>query len=201
MNVYNLRANSDVFDGLHLIDQNDSDRVDFRGAPAQQPWVPVPVKLDPVPRKTRAQAHGDYPSFLESVVTERALDVLRPLIADCVEILPLAYPVEPLFLLNVLRVIDCLDYERAVYHRYSDGTPGAIERYAFKPGSTDGHHIFKIKRYESWTFVSDEFKRRVDDAGLLGFQFFAVEPDGSLREIPIRLPPGTRPRSLRSRTR
>jgi hypothetical protein len=191
MAIHELRANPDVFDGLHPINDDDWDLVKFWGEPIAATWTPVAVKIDPVPRKHREQAHSDYPSLADPVVTEHALTVLRPLIADSVEILPLAYPHEPLYALNVVRVLDCLDDDRLVYH---EGTT-IIEKYAFKPGSTEGQHIFKIKRLLSRVFVSEEFKRRVDDAGLLGFHFFAVDPDGSLREIPLRLPPGTRRRT------
>ena len=192
MNLYQLRPDPDLFNGLLLEDQDWNLPLRLKGQRMADSWRPLPVKsqLAHDGRRARNQ-EGDYPSLggIIPVLNRRSLDVLRPLIESAVEILPLAHPTLELYAIHVLDVLDCVDYDRAEYTRYSDGDRGVnqILRYAFRPGTLDNRHIFKIKQFEvSFPFVSEEFKRRVEDNGLLGFEFWPIDDEGRLQQPPER---------------
>ena len=68
------------------------------------------------------------------------------------------------------------DYEKAEIEKFkSSGRVMSIEKYAFKPEIIKDNHIFKIVEFpKSEVFVSDEFKQKVEEAGLKGFKFELV---------------------------
>ncbi|HEX2570718.1 MAG TPA: DUF1629 domain-containing protein [Polyangia bacterium] len=108
-------------------------------------------------------------------LSNRAAEVLAPLIGDGIELLPLAHDGPGRFqVVNILDIVDCLDEERSKVRRYSDGEIMIVEEYAFKPGSTDGHHLFKCKQCLLHDLVSAEFKALVEDKGLVGAYFKPV---------------------------
>ena len=107
--------------------------------------------------------------------SDRAAEVLAPLIGDVIELLPLAYDGPGRFhVVNLLDIVDCLDEQRSNLARYSDGDIMIVYKYAFKPGTTDGHHLFKCKQCMIHHLVSAEFKALVEKTGLVGAYFTPV---------------------------
>ena len=140
-------------------------------------WEPVPMEWKPARvRKNRGKPvdiiglMGDGLAF-----SDRAAEVLAPLIGDRIELLPLAYDGPGHFqVVNMLDIVDCLDEERSQIERFYDGSIQSVERYAFKPGSTEGHHLFKCKQWGLHDLVSSEFKALVEQNGLVGAYFKPV---------------------------
>jgi hypothetical protein len=190
MIVYGLRYRGNDYNGLRL--PPDCDNYDFvcrfEGERWGDAWVPIPVRTEHAHDGRRAKNRdGDYPALHPAipVVSQRALDVLRPLISNFVEVLPLQHPTDRYYIIHVLEILDCLDQEKSEGERGSSGRLYQVEKYVWKPGVIDEtKHIFKIKGLDFyWPFVSASFKRLVDENGLLGFGFLEVGPDGALRSV------------------
>ena len=74
--------------------------------------------------------------------------------------------------MNITKVIDCIDYDNAEYKSLPDGKIMFFTKYAFIEDKVKNQHIFKIPEFKtSRFFVSDEFKKRVEDTGMKGFEF------------------------------
>ena len=190
MSVYELHAKANDYNGLQPpLEYRTTDfDLRFTGEPWGDTWVPLPVTTEHAHDGRRAKNRdGDFPSYHPAIpaVSERALDVLRPLLGDAVEVLPLEHPTARYYILHVLQILDCLDDEKSEGHRTSKGQLITIEKCVWKPGVIDENtHIFKIKGLElSWPFVSEAFRRLVDENGLIGFGFLEVGPDGTLRSV------------------
>jgi len=141
----------------------------FKGKPVGDAWTPIPVKFK------KGQRRGDFPFLLTSipVFSERALQVLKPLVANKVEVLPLECQEELLYAINVLDVVDCLDHSRSKFGFISGYR--TIKQYAFKKGSIGGHHLFKLDETpQNDVLVSNRFKSLVEQNGLLGLTFEPV---------------------------
>ncbi|MDL1923121.1 hypothetical protein FBQ95_10975 [Chloroflexi bacterium CFX3] len=104
-----------------------------------------------------------------------AREALEPLVGQAVEFLPLDCPNEPqrsLWLLNVLTVAECLDYERSEFTYWDSGAVKAVRRYVFRTGCLEGQHIFRLPLFNYVEiYVSDEFKRLIEQQGLTGLRF------------------------------
>lgn len=188
MNLYQLRSRANDYNGLRLAPDHETLEffLRFKGTPWGETWEPLPVRTEHAHDGRRAKNRdGDFPAMDCSipVVSERALNVLRPLISDCVEVLPLQHPTDRYYIINVLQILDCMDQEKSEGERGSSGRLYEVEKYVWKPGVLDEtKHIFKIKGLELyWPFVSASFKRLVDENGFVGFDFLEVGPDGALR--------------------
>ncbi|SDW88409.1 hypothetical protein SAMN05444487_107101 [Marininema mesophilum] len=111
------------------------------------------------------------------VFSEKALDVVNDMITDHTEVLPLKHPTNQYFIINVIQVIDAIDYNHSVLKELSSGLRVGFKKYAFHPERLLGQHIFKVyldSRPHLNVLVSDEFKNRVEARFLTGFRFEKV---------------------------
>jgi hypothetical protein len=140
-------------------------------------WQPVPMKRKPARVRKNRGKPMDIIGLMGCGLTlsDRAVEVLAPLIGDVIELLPIAYDGPEHFqVVNMLDVIDCLDEERSQYERYDNGKIMIIDKYVFKPGSTDGHHLFKCKQCLLEDLASADFKALVEESGLIGAYFTPI---------------------------
>ena len=119
---------------------------------------------------------SDAPGFILPVFSRRALDYLKPLIAPHVEVLPLSFDEGEFFAINVITVLDAVDYQNSVYKTFRDGKRiMSFKKYAFHESIVAGVPIFKISDERvRYAFVSDEFKQIVEQNKLTGFVFRLV---------------------------
>ncbi len=76
---------------------------------------------------------------------ERCYRLIGPYLGDSAQVLPAAWGSEAAYVLNVTRVIDCLDEERSKLKRFpSTGRVMRIEEYAFDKALVEDEVIFKI---------------------------------------------------------
>jgi len=96
--------------------------------------------------------------------------------SDKVQILPIDYEgIKTLYVLNVINMVDCLDYDKSVLRRWEDGRVSEIDEFAFHYSIVSQHDIFKIpEKNRTHIFVSDKFKATVEENGLIGFKFTEV---------------------------
>lgn len=78
--------------------------------------------------------------------------------------------------INIITVLNCIDYEHAKYKMFSDQKRiMRFETYSFFEDKINQTHIFKIiDEPVRKPFVSDTFKNAVEEAGLTGFRFELV---------------------------
>jgi len=140
-------------------------------------WQPVPMRRV----LTRLRKNRGKPVDIIGLMglgyafSERAASVLSPLVGEVIELLPLQNDSPERFhVINLLDIVDCLDEERSKLARYSTGDIMAVDKYVFKPGSTDGHHLFLCLQFDLHPLVSAEFKALVEENRLIGAEFIPI---------------------------
>ncbi len=125
-----------------------------------------------------ARQYSDFPWCLHNVlvVRDRALPLLRPMLEQYGEILPLLCA-EPVWLFNATNIIDALDEERSTIARFTDGTVLAIEKHAFRLDAIGDAEIFRLPGRASNIYVRETVVRRIGELGLLGIAFDLVWAD------------------------
>lgn len=170
-----------------------------RGARCAQPWNPVPVSRLHKPRKRRVEelcdvtaiaAHVDVPVF-----SERARNVLQPILGATAEWLPLAFDEAQYWLLNLLQVIDVLDVSKAHVRTLPNGRVLDIDTYAFKEELVSDQWLFKVVQHPFSVFATDRFRELVKVENLTGFFFQPVwdSDHAPFKPIPGRAEILTRP--------
>lgn len=122
---------------------------------------------------------GDFPSVstyrLIPMMSERAWRVLKPVVGDACEALPVQHPFHGTYhLIHVTRTIDALDEGTSSVERYELDASRirCIHRYAFKGDLIKDHHIFKLPlRSGRGLIVDDVFRSVVEDNRLQGLRF------------------------------
>lgn len=116
------------------------------------------------------------------VVSQRFIDAVNHLENGAIQYLPIKVNAiqpqmedEKFFVANVIKVIDAIDYENSDCFYMPDYR--AVARYALKKEQINGNHIFIAKEdiISESIFVSEEFKKAIQKANLLGFDFTPVK--------------------------
>ena len=179
---YDPDANSFAGVGFHVgpVDDDDDDcakvrRLHWSDTPVRASWRTLTCDgFDDNPPDV-----GDFPSVSNSrripMMSERAWRILKPIIGDACEALPVLHPFRGnYYLIHVMRTIDALDAGASTVERRSieDQRIRRIYRYAFKDDLIEGQHIFKLPLASgSDLFVDDIFRQAVEDNGLRGLRF------------------------------
>ncbi len=135
-----------------------------------------PISLEWCKDKRDRRKIGDFPSNRMGrhcpVFSQRAWDTLEPLIGSTTQPFPIDCPGDTSYLLvNVYEVIDCLDPKRSQFKYYTSGGVMSIERYVFRESLLKRKHMFRVPEYLAKVIVSEEFKRVVEEAELVGLDF------------------------------
>ena len=175
MKIWKLNFNVEEYDSLVPVKYSLDKFQIFDGKKKEDYWTPLPVKrMEPEKGLDLGDASGfiGFPAF-----NQKALSALEPLIRDSVEVLPLAFKEKPYWGINVVSVLDVLDYSKSIYRIFPNTNKIAIiEKYAFRNcAELKKHNIFKIiDEPQTRPFVSDEFKNAVEQNNLTGFLFELV---------------------------
>lgn len=175
MKIWQLNFDVDNYDNLIPDKEFSADEIlSFNGTSKEKSWIPLKVKrMEP----EKGLELGDAPGFIIPVFSEKALDILRPIIINSTEVLDLILEEGKYYGINVIAVLNVIDYSKSEYRMYSDGQRiMAFRKYAFiKKEELIKHHIFKIVDEPTRrAFVSDKFKSIVEDSSLTGFIFKQV---------------------------
>lgn len=163
---------------LVTVDKFNRDRLDeFIGESLKDKWVPLELKFLKEDQGEKLNKKCDSPALLCGFIifNQRAVDVLKDLMGDAVEILDVNVKDadDKYYAINVIDVGDYLDYDKSEFD-YFPGTNeiALIEKYAFNPEMIKNKHIFKISLFPgTFIFVSDEYRNAVRKAKLKGFSF------------------------------
>ncbi len=130
-----------------------------------------PIKVERMYNREFSNTPGFSPHI--PVFDEKAKNALKNILNNKVEFLPLDCENNSFFAVNVINILDCIDYNKSVYKTFSDRKRiMRFIKYSFIEKKINAQHIFKIideplKR----PFVSDEFKNIVEENNLTGFIF------------------------------
>ncbi|MDC0708037.1 hypothetical protein POL68_06100 [Stigmatella sp. ncwal1] len=157
------------------------------GGKFEEPWMFGEGRFlpDPGPIKARVRNPGVKRAFMFAgiervpVVSEAVANVFRRLAPDDVQLFPIAVEgeAEPFFIVNVVKVVDCIDEVncKEVQH-YDDADP--FPEYAgeyrwiyglrIDSAKTQGSLAFRLKRFKTAFIVSEEIKGALEKVGNLG---------------------------------
>lgn len=117
---------------------------------------------------------GDFPSFVNfssiPIFSEKACDVLNLLIGKDVEYLPVKHPRgKKYYMVNIMKVLDCVDHEKSDYGAASDGTISRVYSYKFLNNVLEDNHFFKtpLKSGADLLF-DDDFREQIERHNLEG---------------------------------
>lgn len=172
---YRITPDIDNYDGL--IPRDIKPFRSLNGTPRSDAWMPVGVDWDEATTPAGRGLPVDFPALggLGYAFSQRALELLFPLVGEKIEALPLDSVRGKYYVVNVLNLIDALDEGRSEIKRIPGGRIDVIVKHAFKSNSTDGQHIFKLQQEPLGpVYVSAEFKRAVEHHGLTGLIFIEI---------------------------
>jgi hypothetical protein len=125
-------------------------------------------------RTHRKGKRTDAPSFLTGmpIISRRAAEVFSEHLHEKIQILPLTHEQHEYVIVNVINVIDALDYNHAEIKRFTSGNIQDIVTYSFHPHVIQNELIFKIPEYpQNKIFVTDSFREIIEANKLIGFRF------------------------------
>ena len=112
---------------------------------------------------------------------QKAKDCLEGVFGDYVEFVPAKYQDDIYYIVNVLNIIDGINYEKSEFEKLDDGRPYSINKFSLRPNMVNNISIFKLfledRIYSTEIFVSQEVKDIVEANGLTGFSFEEVWKD------------------------
>ncbi len=74
-----------------------------------------------------------YTPAASYILGPRAAELLRPVISDVAELLPVPFQGETWYFMNVFNQIDVVDKAKSIYKIYSSGRVGPVEKIVFSP--------------------------------------------------------------------
>ncbi len=177
MTVYELL----VEDGFQSLDFEDHEagrewlkKFKFDGSPLKRRWKP-PVLCNRTPKRKKPDLWA-FPCRGTPIAFEpQAAELLSDVLKRAGELLPFTLEGRELVVLNVTRVVDCLDAKKSDIPK---DLPWVVRDFVFKPKKVT-EPLFKIlQQAEGTTKVaegvadpSEEFKAIVDASGLKGIRF------------------------------
>ena len=180
MNVFKLTPDCNRYQNLVFASKEDwaiFDRFDGRSILPSWPQPVVEVLRDK--KFNRNLPPGDFPSlFLPGVpvFSLRAVSVLRSILQENGETLPLSCGEGEYFAFNVTTFIDALDESNSEIERFeSSGRIMRVLKFAFFPDMLREAAIFKIPQFRrTQVYVTDQFRNIVVNNHLIGFVFVKV---------------------------
>lgn len=180
MQIYELRPDLKRYRGL-FVDlgvKGLQQRFDGRHR-LREGWVTPPARAlkRPAEYSRNHLPLGDFisPGLVTIAIGAKAYDGLADLLEDHCELLPVRYE-EPLWLINVLDVRDCLDRSLSdiEYHVNSTTRAMFIRRYRFYEEKLAGATFFKIPELTFRIFITEVVATRIDSLGLEGARLIEV---------------------------
>lgn len=111
------------------------------------------------------------------IFSEELLEFVKPLIEKDVQIFdaPVYFKngqkVEGYKIINPIRVIDCVDWEKSRVGRKEDGTISCMGKIYIKEDQVGEHHLFRLKGWTYSVIVSDQLAKSIAAKGFKGIAF------------------------------
>lgn len=174
MKIYKLDFDVNKFKSIQLCEKVDADFYQmFDGRSLSNSWIVPRVKVYDDDLELE---DGDAPGFNIPVLNKRAYEVLYPMISNDIEVLIIQLNDEILYGINVLTIIDAINYDLSKYKTYRDGKRIMFfEKYEFIEEAIKGKNIFKISDLPRGdVFVSEKFAETIIENQLKGFKLELV---------------------------
>lgn len=174
------RLISDVTNFCSFIEVYPKEQESIIGRAMDQDWREFGGNYTPITLKQSRSDTGkknfqfDFSSMLSPffVFSEIALNALEDILLPRGQVLPVIteskrkkffgyYPTNPLS--------DCLDKEKSEYRIAEKGI--IVDRPVLIANNITDEYLFSIEESIRWVFVTDKFKQRVEEVGLLAFDF------------------------------
>lgn len=170
MKLWKLDCDVDNYENLAWKNKISIDELQsFDGRKKAGSWKPVRLE------RIYDRAYGNSIGLIAHipVFDRKAAETLNDFLVGNAEVLPVDCEDGDFYMVNVIKVLDCIDYGKSEYKTFSDGIRiMRFKKYSFIENAVRGEHLFKIKDEPvSYPFVSDEFRKKVIDNGLTGFEF------------------------------
>ena len=176
MTIYRLRADMDNYAVLTVQDKDLSFSLQFDGRKLKDKWKPINAYRED--RKQNKLLLSNMPGmeYHIPIFDEMSKKVLEKMIKNNVEFLELINSEKKLWIANVICILDCIDYDKSKYITFSNSNKIMwFECYYFRRKIIGNNKIFKlIDEPLSTPFVTEEFKKEVEDYKLTGFIFGKV---------------------------
>lgn len=174
-----MQEDVNLYEHLTLADADNEKWIEFgnkfEGKSLKDNWIPLKLKLIEHGGKLKK---GDMPYLSPGVpiLSIKAINALNEYLVKNTEILPIDFSDADYKLINVINLLDGIDYKKSVVEYYSDKKRiMAFDKYSFILEKVENQHIFKIlEQPRADVFVSDEFRNKVIESDLKGFKFVEV---------------------------
>jgi hypothetical protein len=156
-----------VEDNTHPINSSS-----FSGESLSDIWIAIEVET------LYKRKYNDFPKYGigKPVVSEKVKNIIFPFISGEAEFLPLLHEGKKLYMLNVIHVLDCVDWENSKVTRLPHGYIASLDKLVFDLDKLpEGTHLFKFKEKASTkVYATEAFKKLVDQNNLKGMDFSLV---------------------------
>ncbi|MEK4850172.1 DUF1629 domain-containing protein [Paenibacillus sp. FSL H7-0756] len=176
MKVYDLKVKHSTTTTLFLENYNELSlhtiREDFQGQKLLGKWEPVKIQT------YKKRKFNEFPYLIDEkpIVSYKAMNILMPYISTEVEFLPLIHDELDIFMINVINILDCVDWQKSkakwLQEKYFMGFDKLVFDYTKIPEQT---YLFKIKEQAtSKVYVTELFKELIEEHQLPGLDFSVV---------------------------
>jgi len=154
----------------------DEDLSPGYGSSESRDWTPTFLSRLWAPPKVTGEPsfYFDFPCLrlIIPAFSRHACDVLRDMLEQNGELLPLDSHLGEYYAYNVTKIADVLDVQNSeIDFRCDPPTTGDIDYFAFQEERLEGLSIFRIPEDPVLTIVTDEFVKRARSYDLCGFHF------------------------------
>lgn len=172
MRIWLLKLDVDKYNSFNGYKIEEELNIRFFGNSVSSNWK-EPV-IEAYYKKRKIADISDF-SYGAPLFNEKAVIILEEFLKANAELLPAYYEGNKYYVVNVINVIDALDYEKSEFERFETGAVMYCNKYSFKSEVVINQHLFKIPICNKIDiFVSDQFKRRVEESKLKGLIFVEV---------------------------
>jgi hypothetical protein len=144
----------------------------FKGQSKREEWWPI--KIDTLYRNK----YTDFPHFIigQPMVSDKVKQILEPYIKDEVEFLPIAHDEMDMYMVNVMNILDCVDWERSEVKWFEEEYFMGFNKLRFDFKKIPDHvYMFKIKETAATeVFVTETFRELIEHNHLQGLSFSVV---------------------------
>lgn len=166
--------------GLELsIQATSGDLLDLNGAPRANDWEPLALKWA---YDDQDEANG-FPDIAlwragEYACSQKAFPILKNVLGDACEFLPLIVSDEPWFAIHVLNTVDALDREKTVFNYRENGKINRIRRFktlVLLKEVIDEAKLCHVKEAGLHTYCSEDVFKTIQNSKLTGLEFHERE--------------------------
>lgn len=181
MKIWKLTEDVDKYIWFEPVVEMSIDEIrSFDGRTKYEAWHCLAIK----PKANGITELGNLSAFIIPAFDQRTRELLHEVISNSVEELELTWDGRILSGINVTAVLDVIDYSKSDYETFSDGKRiMRFKKYSFRAcKEIIENNIFRIVDQRRQTlFVTDLFKKVVEDNGLTGFKFELVWDDEDIQ--------------------